>query len=316
MHARHKKANIPIELLRTFVTCVEAGTVTKAAQALDLTQSAASNQIKRLEAILGGEVFRKRVRGFQLTARGEAVLSNARRLLALNDQILALAGPKPTERQYRIGIPRYIATRMLGAIIQACKTTGENVYFQCDSQDELVRGLGRGFIDFAYLCNSSSPPGVPASEWSEQAYWVKSPNLTLAADEPVPLVGGSGILHRIATKLLEDADVAYVMAFMSQDLSARLSAAEQGLGVMLVTERSITSHIEVMRGGLPSPPRITTGLYMREGLNQKRIAPLLRAFEAAVRPRGLPHFSAAAPVLVTRHTSRSSPQKGGRPRSA
>src|SRR5262245_19464675 len=117
MHARHKKANIPIELLRTFVTCVEAGTVTKAAQALNLTQSAASNQIKRLETILGGEVFRKRVRGgFQLTARGEAVLSNTRRLLALNDQILALAGPKPTEPQYRIGIPRYVATRLLGEI--------------------------------------------------------------------------------------------------------------------------------------------------------------------------------------------------------
>src|SRR5262245_50208816 len=200
MHARHKKANIPIELLRTFVTCVEAGTVTKAAQALNLTQSAASNQIKRLEAILGGEVFRKRERGFQLSARGDAVLNNARRLLALNDQILALAGPEPTERRYRIGVPRYLATRLLGHIIESCKATGENVYFQCDSQDELVRGLGRGFIDFAYLCNSSNPPGVPSTEWSEQAYWVKSPSLALKADEPIPLVGGTGILHRVATR--------------------------------------------------------------------------------------------------------------------
>ena len=314
MHARHKKANIPIELLRTFVTCVDTGTVTKAAQALGLTQSAASNQIKRLESILGGAVFRKRDGGFLLTARGEAVLSNTRRLLALNDQILALAGPKPTERQYRIGIPRYIATRMLGEIIQSCKATGENVYFQCDSQEELTRGLNRAFIDFAYLCNSSSPPGVPSTEWSEQSYWVKSPSLTVAADEPIPLVGGTGILHRVATRVLEEADIAYVMTFTSQDLAARLSAVEHGLGVMLVTERSITQRIEIMRGKLPPPPRITTGVYLREGLNQKRIAPLLRAFETAVRPRGLPRFSRDAPVLVTRSPS----QKGrsGRPRSA
>ena len=73
MHHRYDKSNIPIELLRTLVAISDSGSFTKAADALGLSQSAVSLQIKRLERLVAGELFRKAGSGHRLTERGEMV---------------------------------------------------------------------------------------------------------------------------------------------------------------------------------------------------------------------------------------------------
>ena len=97
--------NIPTDLLRTLVAVVDLRSFTKAAQSLGITQPAVSAQIKRLQSILGGELFDRKAPGVALTRQGEAVVAHARRLLALNDQILTVAEPKDQSRRIRIGLP-------------------------------------------------------------------------------------------------------------------------------------------------------------------------------------------------------------------
>jgi len=80
--------NIPTDLLRTLVAVVDLRSFTKAAQSLGVTQPAVSAQIKRLQYLLGYEVLDKSAPGVSLTPRGEIVVSNARRLLSVNDEIL------------------------------------------------------------------------------------------------------------------------------------------------------------------------------------------------------------------------------------
>ena len=92
MHRRHAKKNVPIELLRAVAAVVDTGSFTKAADALDLTQSAISAQIARLGQLLGGDIFAKGP-GITLTKRGLLVLQYARRMLAINDELLACTGP-------------------------------------------------------------------------------------------------------------------------------------------------------------------------------------------------------------------------------
>ena len=81
--------NIPTDLLRTLVTVVDLRSFTKAAQALGVTQPAVSAQIKRLQGMLGGDLFDRAAPGIALTRQGEAVVTHARRLLAINDEILS-----------------------------------------------------------------------------------------------------------------------------------------------------------------------------------------------------------------------------------
>jgi DNA-binding transcriptional LysR family regulator len=103
MHRRYEKINIPIELVRAFVAIVDCGSYSKAAAALALGQSAISAQMKRLQLVVGGELFH-RVDGIVVTTElGTSVLSHARKLIQSNDQILGLSGSNDIEPM-RLGI--------------------------------------------------------------------------------------------------------------------------------------------------------------------------------------------------------------------
>ena len=74
-------------LVRAFLTVVEAGGVTRAAIALGMSQAAASQQIKRLEEALDCRLFVRQGRGLVLAPAGERLLEQARRLVAMNDEV-------------------------------------------------------------------------------------------------------------------------------------------------------------------------------------------------------------------------------------
>src|ERR1700730_16803915 len=98
--------NIPTELLRALVTVVDLRSFTRAAQSLGVTQPAVSAQIRRLQYLLGYEVLDKSAPGVSLTPRGEIVVANARRLLAVNDDIVQMASGHAAGPTIRVGIPR------------------------------------------------------------------------------------------------------------------------------------------------------------------------------------------------------------------
>ena len=70
-------------LLRTFAAICDAGSFTKAAREVNLTQSAVSLHVKRLEDQVGSRLIMRNTRGVRLTEHGEILLSYARRILAL-----------------------------------------------------------------------------------------------------------------------------------------------------------------------------------------------------------------------------------------
>ena len=59
--------NVPTDLLRTVVTVVDLGSYTRAAAALGVTQPAVSAQIKRLQILLGADLFERSSQGVRLT---------------------------------------------------------------------------------------------------------------------------------------------------------------------------------------------------------------------------------------------------------
>src|SRR5215471_2124316 len=83
------RASIPTDLLRTFVAICELGSFTKAAHLFGLTQPAVSSHMRRLETIIGADLIEKSLSGVTLTDCGEDVLRHARRMLAVNDQIVS-----------------------------------------------------------------------------------------------------------------------------------------------------------------------------------------------------------------------------------
>jgi DNA-binding transcriptional LysR family regulator len=284
---RYESRNVPIEVLRSFVTVVETGSYTKAGELLNISQAAVSAQIARLRRILRGELFARGVER-QLTSRGTIVLSYARRIVAMNDQLIATAGPRPAPRQLLVGLPRWYDYKRLVELIRACSDAdiSEKVTFRCGDVDEFTRDLNTGSIDIVYMVNPSEQAGRPVFEWQEPMHWTKSPQFALAPGEPVPLVGWPGTLsERLATKLLSDAQMRYDIVFTGADHASRKAAVAAGLGLMLMMRRAMTPDLVIADAPfLPPAPIVKTGIYAREGLNLRRIAPLVQTLERLLRP--------------------------------
>ncbi len=68
--------------LRAFSEVARAGNLTRAAQALRISQPAVSKQLAELEADLGADLFDRLPRGVRLTAAGEALYEHAQRILS------------------------------------------------------------------------------------------------------------------------------------------------------------------------------------------------------------------------------------------
>ncbi|TIN32922.1 MAG: LysR family transcriptional regulator, partial [Mesorhizobium sp.] len=146
-------------LVRTFVTTADKASMTAAANALNLTQGAVSQQIKRLEEILGQMLFERDRRGLRLTRSGERLLDKGRRLLRLNDEILAEISGKAVAGGVRIGVPY----DLVGTLLQPVLKTYAEAYPQveislvCASSPELAAALAAGTIDLAVIEERAGP---------------------------------------------------------------------------------------------------------------------------------------------------------------
>jgi DNA-binding transcriptional LysR family regulator len=299
MQRRYEGRNIPIEVLRSFVVVVDSGSYTKAADLLGLSQAAVSAQIGRLRRLLRGELF-ERKGALKLTGRGTIALDYARKIIAMNDQLIELAGPRPAPRRILIGLPRWYSYDLLVELIRTCSEVPafEKVQFRAGDVIEFTRELSTQSIDVAYVVNPPEQPGQIVAEWQEAMYWTKAPDLVLNPAEPVPLVGYPGSLsQRLATKVLSDAQIPYVITFTGADNTSRKAAVAAKQGLMLMMERAMTPDVVIAEEAfLPAPPTIKTGIYARQGLNTRRLAPLLQKLESLLRPR--PILSATRPTLV------------------
>jgi DNA-binding transcriptional LysR family regulator len=287
MQHRYDNTNIPTEVLRTFVVVVEAGNFSQAGNVLGLTQSAISAQIRRLEQVVGREVFRRSAAGMHLTEHGKVVLSYARRILTMNDQLLSHSKPNHTPHQIRIGLARWLPDNMLTDVVRKCSSIQgrDKVSFRCDNLEHLMRDLISGQLDLALLCNVPDPHGIMVREWWEDMYWVKSPELTLSPDAPIPLVSWPGSQSdRLAAKAFAEVGLQCEISFSAPDIAGRLAAAAAGLGVLVVAERHITRDVQIATESfLPPLPPTRKGIYAREGLELESVEPVAAVMEACIR---------------------------------
>ena len=263
--------NIPTDLLRTLVAVVDLRSFTKAAAKLGVTQPAVSAQIKRLQFLLGGELFDRSVPGVSLTPQGEMVVSYARRLLSINDQIVHIggSGPRP-ELVIRVGTPSEYIASILPAILAQFREHRPDVRFvvRTDFYDPLARQLRSGDIDLM-IGLSMAPPHDARHSRAQEVVWVRGITTRLDRERPVPLVsyGEPCVYHRLAVQALKSAGLDWEDIFTGPSVASLSGAVTAGLGVMAITRRRANKAGMIIWEDAPLPklPDLYSGIYIREG---------------------------------------------------
>jgi DNA-binding transcriptional LysR family regulator len=285
--------NIPTELLRTFVAVYELGSFTRAAQLFDLTQPAVSAQMRKLEAILGGDLIEKRSSGIGLTARGEQALKSARRLLAINDELVVVCGAQQPLHGIRLGIPN-ISADVLREIVEAFRAeTGHGrIRIRCDHSIALLESIRSGYLDLAFVFADKADMANAATSWSEDLVWVRAPDLVLEPGGVVPLISSPNWLvpDRRATEALDRAKRPYEIVFCAFDGSSRRAAVGAAVGCMAMPRSHVPPELVIESSGiLPDAGKVTAGVVTREDLDEADLVPIIAALRTIFHRRIVPN---------------------------
>lgn len=276
--------NIPTDLLRTFVAICELGSFTKAANLFELTQPAVSAHMRRLESIIGADLIEKSLSGVALTECGTEVLRHARRILAINDQIVSGGGLQAQPHLVRLGIPNLYAPAVLARLLSENVAVGGEYRLQvrCDHSRGLLRSVRSGYLELAALFASEADLDSGLANWAENLVWVRAPDFVLKPDEPVPLVSSPNLLlpDRVGMATLEKAGRRYEIVFTAFDTLARRAAAVAGLGYVVLPRSVVPEQLVIEAPGiLPDLPQLTMGIIARDDLDTTALAPLIARIE-------------------------------------
>src|SRR3974390_3491105 len=164
-----------LELLRSFVSVVEAGGFPRAGERVHRTQSTVSQQIRRLEDDIGQPLLIRSGRDVTPTEAGERLLSYARRLLSLAEEARDVVARPSNEGAVRLGIPEDFAAYRLAKLLAAFSREHPTLRLdiRADQSVCLKRDLERGELDVALFKRDAGEKGGIAV-WPERVHWVTS----------------------------------------------------------------------------------------------------------------------------------------------
>jgi DNA-binding transcriptional LysR family regulator len=253
--------NLDMDVLRTLVAAQQLGGFNRAANHVGRSQSAISQQIRKLEERVGQPLFRKQGRGLALTEAGEIVLAYARRIVDLNDEAVAALRGFTINGVVRFGLPGDFADTWLPDALGLFKRAHPTVRIEAtvDRNTSLVERLEKGQLDLAVLVSAEPRTDVEVLARLPMVWIGNAQPIAQGNDsEPMPLAVFEPpcIFRAAAIGALDEAGVPWRIAFTSPSLSGLWAAIDAGLGITVRTTANVPARLAVLdeRAKLPKLP--------------------------------------------------------------
>ena len=231
--------------LKCFLSVVETGNITKTAHLIGRTQSAVSQQLARLEALLGKNLF-NRENGFKLNHDGEIFYLYAKKIYQVQLESINRLNNTDSEGEIKIGLPEDFASKVLIDTLShfSHMYPRVNLNIECDLTTIILERFQRDEFDLCVikeLTTENIPQNVLA--FQDELVWVGSIDTMkrLRKESVVPLILSpkESIYRDLVLKTLDSANIKWRVVFNSRSYANKTLAAIAGLGVTVVQKSLI-----------------------------------------------------------------------------
>jgi DNA-binding transcriptional LysR family regulator len=260
---------LDLDAVRAFVLVADLRSFTRAADALDTTQSAVSLKLKRLEAHLGKQLLERTPRVVRLSDEGNAFLSAARELLNAHER--ALGSLSVERRRLVLGLSEHVAGPDLPLLLGRLNAhdPGLVVELHMGRSAALLAQFDERRLDAAIVrYGADEPPRDDAQVlFSEPLGWLATPAWLPRVGEPLALALLSppcGV-RDLALRALTAAGVAWQEVFVGGGVAEVGAAVAAGLAVSPLARRVAPRGLLDVgtRLGLPTLPQSRVTLHSR-----------------------------------------------------
>lgn len=272
---------LDLVLLRSFVVVAEQRSMTVAAEHLHVSQGAVSQQIKRLEEVLGGALFVRDRRAIRLTTLGERLFNKAQQMLALNQQIWADVKGSALQGRVRLGVPYDLAGAWIAPILKTFVEANAQVelLLKCGSSIELKNAVDKGSLDLAIIEEAAAGASGECLA-IDRLVWVGATGGTAFLKTPlaVSLVAETCAFREPVIAALEGQDRQWKMVFDNGNLETTRAMVGSDLAVSAWLKSAVPVGLEVLpaEAELPELPPFVISLVRSKGAASGAVGELVR----------------------------------------
>ncbi len=281
--------SVDMRVLRSFVSVVETGSITETARQLGRTQPAISLQIQKLEELTNKTLFRHEGRRQTLTDEGDLVLSYAKSILRLHDELLARLASPDIEGHVVLGTPDLYAAFVLPAILNRFRKAFPRVQVElrCALSTPLVGLVRRGEVDLALVTRMEGFAGGKVVG-QEQLIWMTGNDSEAHNASPVPLalLPPGNIYREHAIEGLERMGRTWRIACVSESVAGLQAAVFAGMAVTVLGRSALVPGMREVGVSeyFPPLPAVDLLLYRATGRNLAAIDALQNYLENYLAP--------------------------------
>lgn len=249
--------NLQIDYLRTFIALAESKNFTKTGNQVNLSQSAVSMQIKRLEDEVGEKLFDRSGRTVKLTTQGSTLIDYAMRIVKEHDEAVSALSSPNLEGFIRFGSPEHYTAGILPRLMARFSASYPDVVVEmrCENSDRIKAAIDTGNLDIG-ICTQISDGGLVIAH--DPVVWAAEPGFVVQKHKYLSLAvfEEDCIFRTWAIEALEKAGLNYRIVYVSRSISGLLDAVRAGLAIAPVIRSNVPPDLKIVgiADGLPVMP--------------------------------------------------------------
>jgi DNA-binding transcriptional LysR family regulator len=276
---------LDLEAVQAFVLVADLKSFTRAAEAMDTTQSAVSLKIKRLEDGLGRRLLERTPRLVRLSAEGNIFLEPARALIAAHQS--ALGSFAAEQRRLVVGISHHVIGAEMPIVLQRMNAAEPRlvVEMRVAASRDVLDDFDRGLLDAAIVLRHDDRRRDGEMLLEEKFGWMAAADFEHRPGETLRLAAQSEpcSVRSMAIAALDAAGIAWTEVFVGGGIATIGAAVSAGLAVAALARRVAPPGAVDVGPRLGLPPLPSRDVMLHSSLSDHQMRRSLATLCAAIR---------------------------------